>query len=442
MATRQRTSLNFAVFISLPPRFPSMRSILAIIVMLTASPAFARGGDGGGGLLWVGIIVIFVVWTVAHGYIKAEVKKGVQKRKGEVEAEAARQREITARAAEEERKKTLRQTEELARHLSQKRADVLDATKAFEGSFIQGRKWLADYIAEAFTAPEKAIARELENKKHPAQRAANGVRRVSAENKALRVRLKYVEYALKTYHEYYPILEEYSDDILNEQATLELEDDESPDADRVARYISKEEYGRLSTAQRNQLALDKWKARRKSNVEVGRIYERYLGYLYEQDDWKVTFIGALEGFEDMGRDLLCVRGDAVHVVQAKYWSKHKTIHEKHIFQLYGTSLLVPRTHPELVGKRIIPIFATTTALSETALWAAKALGVQVRSIDMDQDYPVIKCNINGDDHIYHLPFDQQYDRVRIIPAKGELYVKTAAEAEAKGFRRAKRYYGG
>jgi hypothetical protein len=410
--------------------------------MLTASPAFARGGDGEGSLLMLGVIVIVIVWAAAHNYIKAEVEKGVQKRKDTIVTEALRQREITAKAFEEERKQILRQNEELEQQLSRQKAAILDATKAFEVSFTQGRKWLADYIAEAFSAPDQAIARELENKKHPAMRAADEVRRVSAEKKALRARLKYVEYALKTYHEYYPILEEYSDDILNEHATLELEDDDSPDTDRVARYISKEEYGRSSTAQRNQLALDKWKARRKSNVEVGRIYERYLGYLYELEDWKVTFIGALEGFEDMGRDLLCVRGDAVHVVQAKYWSKHKTIHEKHIFQLYGTSLLIPHTHPELAGKRIIPIFATTTALSETALWAATALGVRIRSIDMDQDYPVIKCNINNDDHIYHLPFDQQYDRVRIIPAKGELYVKTAAEAEAKGFRRAKRYYGG
>lgn len=420
-----------------------MKTLAAFSLFLMTSPAFARGGDGTGGLVLAGIVFgVFVVFFVVRNYISDEVEKGVQKRKAEIEAEAARQREATVRAAEEERQKTRCYAEDLARQVGQKKSDVVAATKAFETSYIHGRKWLAEYIAEAFAAPEAAAARELENKKHPAQKAADEVRRVSAEKKALRVRLKYLEYAIKTYHEYFPVLEEYSDDILNEVATLELEDDDAPDADRVARYISKEEYAQLSTTQRNQLALDKWKARRKSNVEIGRLYERYLGYLYEQDGWAVTFIGALEGLEDMGRDLLCVRDDEVHVVQAKYWSKHKTIHEKHIFQLYGTSLLVPRTHTELQDKCITPIFASTTALSETALWAAKALDVQVRSIDMVQDYPVIKCNINGDSRIYHLPFDQQYDRVRIIPPKGELYVKTVAEAEAKGFRRAKRYYGG
>jgi hypothetical protein len=418
-----------------------MKVTLALAFLLIASPAFARSGDGTGGLVLASIIGILVLYFVVRNFINGEVEKGIQKRKAEIEAEATRQKEMTARAAEEERQKTLRYAEDLARKIGERKSDVVALEKAFQASYVHGRKWLAEFIATAFAAPEEAIAQGLENKKHPAQKAADEVRRVSAEKKALRVQLKYLEYAIKTYHEYYPVLEEYSDDILNELATLDLENDDAPDADRVARYISREEYARLSTTQRNQLALDKWKARRKSNVEIGRIYERYLGYLYEQDGWAVTFVGALEGLEDMGRDLLCIRDDEVHVVQAKYWSKHKTIHEKHIFQLYGTSLLVPRTHQELRGRRIVPIFATTTVLSDTALWAAKALDVQIRSIDMDQDYPVIKCNINGDERIYHLPFDQQYDRVRIIPAKGELYVKLVAEAEAKGFRRAKRFYG-
>lgn len=419
-----------------------MKAFSVLVLLLISSPAFARSGEGSGAIVLAGIIGTFVLYFVARHYLLGEVEKGIQKRKAEIEAEAVRQQAATARVAEEERQKTLRYAEDLARQVSQTKSDAIAATKAFETSYVDGRKWLAEYIAEAFAAPEEAIALGLENKKHPAQKAADEVRRISAEKKALRVRLKYLEYAIKTYHEYYPVLEEYSEDILNELATLDLEDDDAPDADRVARYISKEEYARLSTTERNQLALAKWKARRKSNVEIGRIYERYLGYLYEQDGWTVTFIGALEGLEDMGRDLLCVRDSEVHVVQAKYWSTHKTIHEKHIFQLYGTTLLLPRTYPDLRGNRITPVFATTTTLSETALWAAKALDIQVRSINMDLDYPVIKCNINGNSRIYHLPFDQMYDRVRIIPAKGELYVKTVAEAESEGFRRAKRYYGG
>jgi hypothetical protein len=54
------------------------------------------------------------------------------------------------------------------------------------------------------------------------------------------------------------------------------------------------------------------------------------------------------------------------------------------------------------------------------------------------EFPRIKCNINGKDKIYHLPFDQQYDRTQ-IKNNGEFMAWSVAEAESKGFRRAKRH---
>jgi hypothetical protein len=56
---------------------------------------------------------------------------------------------------------------------------------------------------------------------------------------------------------------------------------------------------------------------------------------------------------------------------------------------------------------------------------------------------MIKCNINQGtkEKIYHLPFDQQYDRTKILPELGEFYADTTAEAEEKGFRRAFRFSG-
>ena len=54
---------------------------------------------------------------------------------------------------------------------------------------------------------------------------------------------------------------------------------------------------------------------------------------------------------------------------------------------------------------------------------------------------MIKCNVNPQtkERIYHLPFDQQYDRTMIGSVVGERYVATTAEAEQLGFRRAWRY---
>jgi hypothetical protein len=70
--------------------------------------------------------------------------------------------------------------------------------------------------------------------------------------------------------------------------------------------------------------------------------------------------------------------------------------------------------------------------------AAKKLEVECNEHVGMSDYPLVKCNISMRDgeKIYHLPFDQQYDRTKIIPAKGEKYVYTVSEAENAGFRRA------
>ena len=73
----------------------------------------------------------------------------------------------------------------------------------------------------------------------------------------------------------------------------------------------------------------------------------------------------------------------------------------------------------------------------------KELNIELKEkMKMDKQYPCIKCNISvKGEKIYHLPFDQQYDRTKITPKKGDLYVATVAEAEAAGFRRAKKWSG-
>jgi hypothetical protein len=75
---------------------------------------------------------------------------------------------------------------------------------------------------------------------------------------------------------------------------------------------------------------------------------------------------------------------------------------------------------------------------------AKELGIELEEkFKMDQQYPCIKCNVSGvgGAKIYHLPFDQQYDNVKIEPHKGEFYCSTVDEAEKNGFRRAYKWKG-
>ena len=117
----------------------------------------------------------------------------------------------------------------------------------------------------------------------------------------------------------------------------------------------------------------------------------------------------------------------------------KAIHEKHIFQLYGTVVAYQIENP---NKKVIGLFICTCSLSDTAKRFADFLGVQYKENASIGDYPLIKCNINRTtkERIYHLPFDQQYDRVVISPNSEECYAWTVQEAEDKGFRRAWRWH--
>jgi hypothetical protein len=317
---------------------------------------------------------------------------------------------------------------------------VTQMRNEFDKTYVGGRRWLLRLIGEAVEAKDDQTIQLLVRKSRPAFRAADEVKRVKAEKRALAERAKHFEYLLRMLYEEYPILGEYEEDILDDKATLNLGADTSAEADLVAHFVSAEDYHRLTPVQRNQLALDRWKARKKSSVEIGRMYERYIGSLYENNRWRVTFHGATEGLEDLGRDLICEKENQIHIVQAKYWAQHKTIHEKHVFQLYGTTFLFARHTGK--GRSVHGVLCCTTKVSDVANDAAKALGVAIRPVAMEIDYPMIKCNVNGKDRIYHLPFDQQYDRVRIGTVPGECYTQTTEDAERLGFRRAKRWLGG
>ena len=313
----------------------------------------------------------------------------------------------------------------------------------FRESFGKGRLWLAEFIAEARKALDERLEMHLRDKKHPAQKSAEVVKEIAREKRELQKQVKFLEYQLRSYEEYFPQLEEYRDLILDERVPLSAGADnlqELEAADPTEKFLSREEWEKLPVHARNQLALDRYLERAKSDWEIGRLYERYLGYLRETSGWVVTYHGALRGFEDLGRDLICVKDKGVEIVQAKCWSRSKVIHEKHVFQLFGTTIHYRLASP---GVPVTAVLATTTSLSDVAAEAAKVLDIRVDTIMLPPSYAMIKCNINPGtgERIYHLPFDQQYDRTQIC-RPGECYVETVKKAEQLGFRRAWRYLGG
>lgn len=187
---------------------------------------------------------------------------------------------------------------------------------------------------------------------------------------------------------------------------------------------------------RAQQELNAYLAQNLSTDEIGRFYERYIGHKYETAGYDVAYHGALNGYEDMGRDLIVTAVDETLIIQTKCWSKSKSIPVKYIFELYGTS-----SHYHKTAKRknrlTKPVLYTTAQYSESVRRIAWELGVQLKTVPLDRSYPMIKCKISEDGTMsYYLPFDSEYDKIKMDLHRDDRFAKTVQEAVEYGFRRA------
>jgi len=304
------------------------------------------------------------------------------------------------------------------------------------------RHWYGKLFAELQSNIDESRIHFLRTKKRPALTAAEQLREIKNEKKVINSKLKIIEYQLKTYEQHFPIIEDFKEYIL-EDDNFFLDLNEEKEVDPSKKYLNPDEFKKLPADERNQLALNKYISKNHTKLEIGRLYERYIGYLYEKDNWVVKFIGIIEGFEDLGRDLICTKDNEVHIVQCKNWSQRKEIREKHLYQLFATSTHYKITQQINSEKIVTPVFYSTTNYSEMAKKVASALGIKDNIKKLSKEYPMIKCNINPttNEKIFHLPFDQQYDKIIIGNNDGEFYASTVKEAVDKGFRRAFRYRG-
>lgn len=382
----------------------------------------------------------------AHKTLSAEL--------GQVRSAAERELEQTRKEAVEQRREAESQLARVRETVDEERAKVeqadaelardREALEALLQSRVRGFELIAEAWADYERARAEALAVYLEEKSHPAPFAAAGVRSKGQEAAALRRELKRADWVLRLYEWHFPWLSELRE-MDDEQSYVAGEDDsEAVDvvengqpADPAQQWLSQEEYRALPQVERNQRALDRYLRSRKSPWQLGRDYERYIGYLREQAGARVTYQGIFAGLEDLGRDLLAERDGVIEVIQCKRWAHHKTVHEKHVFQLFGTVVAARIEYPD---RRVTGTFTTTTMLSERAHEFARQLDIRVEESIPLADYPRIKCNVGRDGElIYHLPFDQQYDATIITPERGEVWAATTAKAEALGFRRAWRW---
>lgn len=314
----------------------------------------------------------------------------------------------------------------------------------------QGFPWLAKAYADYFYLQKLGEADYLEHKSHPARVSADKVRNIARERRTIEEKLRIAQGIINYYQDLFPFLEELlgepDEEILKQVLSQRIEEpiqeigEAGIDPVSVYLHLPKEEYQKLTPSERNQRALDNYLSGPKTNWQLGREYERYIGYLYEVKGYNVYYQGILEGLDDLGRDLVCRKAKQTIIIQCKRWSQYKTIHEKHVNQLYGTFVKYKLDHPD---EEVSPTLYTTTKLSDRAKEFTAYLGVSIAEEFLLQRYPSIKCNVsrrNGE-KIYHLPFDQQYDRTLIEEERNECYVETVQEAENLGYRRAWRWQG-
>lgn len=308
-----------------------------------------------------------------------------------------------------------------------------------------GFPWLAKAYEELLSLKDRELVNYLKNKKHPAYVASETVKEQSRLRREAVKEKKIAQYLVEYYENIAPFLIDLKEEVAvptaeDRELLKEYSDEELEDG--VTKYLSKEEYRKLPSVERNQLALDRFWKRPKSKWFIGRLYERYIGYLYEAQGYDVEYIGIFKGFEDLGRDLICQKSKDFIVIQCKNWAKFRTIYEKHIFQFFGTVFQYKDENPT---RKVKAIFYTSTELSDLARRFSKELGIELKeNFKFDKQYPCIKCNLSRIDNktkIYHLPFDQQYDNTKVEKKRREFYCATVKEAEKAGFRRAFRWRG-
>ncbi len=370
------------------------------------------------------IIVIGIVSWLNNAVNNVKEKQRLKK-----EIEKERQEVIKEKDLIEKEKKN---TIELKKDIENLKKDI-----------TQNSPWLAEKLADCYTIYDIQKENYLKNKSHPAYKASEIVAEVKEEKRKLLKDNRMLNYQLKLLCDSFPFVENFiQEDLDNYRDAIEYinQPEVKDEYETVSKYLTPDEYKKLSSTEKYQLALERYLNRKnKSLWLIGISYERYVGYLYETRGYNVEYTGALQGIMDEGCDLIAEDPKEKLIIQCKYWRKERVIHENVVLQLYGTMVLKKLDS----NKTVKGLLITSTTLSENAKRIANALDIKVvENVNFDKTYPCIKCNINKGtkEKIYHLPFDQQYDRIKIDLKKGEKYVETVAEGEEKGFRRAKKHY--
>ncbi len=307
-------------------------------------------------------------------------------------------------------------------------------------SNLTAMPWLAGIMADFATYDLELEAQKLEwGRNLQREKKVAAIREIRADAKKRIEEAKQAVYQLEYLRTLFPGI----DDLIETDYKDLHFNGSIPEHDPAMDYLTHDEWRRMSNSERDQLALNRYILSQKSNWQIGRDYELSVAYEYTRKGYRVDTFGSYKGLDDLGRDLIATCCNRTLIIQCKYWSKNKSIHERHIYQLYGTSIGYSLENG-IEPTSIHPILITNTELSSTAKKVAGHLGVSYVEHHAMSEFPRIKCNIGKDEFgyttkIYHLPMDAQYD-VTKIEKSGEFYAFTVEEAVNAGFRRAYRWH--
>lgn len=167
----------------------------------------------------------------------------------------------------------------------------------------------------------------------------------------------------------------------------------------------------------------------KNRWKYGRDYERYIGYLLEEQGWKVIYNGAVEGREDGGIDLICFRHSKVYLVQCKRWKIN--VGAEYIERFKKVVQRFKWYHPEYSD--VVGIFYTTSDYTYEAYDLGDEYGIScwVEEFESILEYPPVKCLTKNGEKIYYLPFDKEFDGISI--ENGCSYKFKVTDAEKAGY---------
>ncbi|MDD5146052.1 MAG: hypothetical protein PHF44_04395, partial [Candidatus Pacebacteria bacterium] len=149
-----------------------------------------------------------------------------------------------------------------------------------------GFPWLAKAYEEFFELQDKNIVNFLVYKKHSAVSSSEVVKEALRLRRKAEKEKKIAQYLVEYYENVAPFLLDLKEEIdiaTEEEKELLKEYTEEEVQDETTHYLTKKEYRKLPSIERNQMALDRFWKRPKSKWLIGRLYERYVGYLYEKD---------------------------------------------------------------------------------------------------------------------------------------------------------------